>query len=80
MRSGRLRFTSDIKHGVETSEIIFISVGTPSQSNGQPDLSHVEAVASDIGKYINSDKVIVNKSTVPIGSGDWVSMVVIGEH
>jgi UDPglucose 6-dehydrogenase len=76
MRSGRLRFTSDIKHGVETSEIIFISVGTPSQSNGQPDLSHVEAVASDIGKYINADKVIVNKSTVPIGSGDWVSMIV----
>jgi UDPglucose 6-dehydrogenase len=76
LKSGRLDFTSDIKYGVENSEIIFISVGTPSLSNGQADLSYVEAVASDVGKHINGEKVIVNKSTVPIGSGDWVSMIV----
>lgn len=76
LKSGRLDFTTDIKYGVENSEIIFISVGTPSLSNGQADLSYVEAVASDVGKYINGEKVIVNKSTVPIGSGDWVSMIV----
>jgi len=76
IKSGRINFTTDIKYGVENSEIIFISVGTPSLSNGQADLSYVEAVASDVGKYVNGEKVIVNKSTVPIGSGDWVSMIV----
>ncbi|MHB1377429.1 MAG: UDP-glucose dehydrogenase family protein [Candidatus Humimicrobiaceae bacterium] len=76
LKSARLDFTTDIKYGVENSEIIFISVGTPSLSNGQADLSYVEAVASDVGKHINTEKVIVNKSTVPIGSGDWVSMIV----
>jgi len=76
LKSGRLSFTTDIKYGVENSEIIFISVGTPSLSNGQADLSYVEAVAADVGKYINKEKIIVNKSTVPIGSGDWVSMIV----
>ena len=76
IKSGRISFTTDIKYGVENSEIIFISVGTPSLVNGQADLSYVEAVASDVGKHINGEKVIVNKSTVPIGSGDWVSMIV----
>ncbi|MHB8279502.1 MAG: UDP-glucose dehydrogenase family protein [Candidatus Humimicrobiaceae bacterium] len=76
LKSGKLNFSTDLKFGVENSEIIFISVGTPSLSNGQADLSYVEAVAADIGKYINNEKVIVNKSTVPIGSGDWVSMIV----
>ncbi|MHB1276528.1 MAG: UDP-glucose 6-dehydrogenase, partial [Candidatus Humimicrobiaceae bacterium] len=63
LKSGRLDFTTDIKYGVENSEIIFISVGTPSLSNGQADLSYVEAVASDVGRHINTEKVIVNKST-----------------
>jgi len=76
LKSSNIDFTTDIKYGVESSEIIFISVGTPSLSNGQADLSYVEAVASDVGKYINGEKIIVNKSTVPIGSGDWVSMIV----
>ncbi len=76
LKRGRIKFTTDLKDGVENSEIIFISVGTPSLPNGQADLSYVEAVASDIGKYINNEKIIVNKSTVPIGSGDWVSMIV----
>jgi len=76
IKNRRIIFTTDLKYGVENSEIIFVSVGTPSLTNGQADLSYVEAVASDIGKYINDEKIIVNKSTVPIGSGDWVSMVV----
>ena len=76
LKAGRIHFTSNLRQGVETGEIIFISVGTPSQVNGQPDLSYVEAVASDVGKYLNLEKIIVNKSTVPIGSGDWVSMIV----
>ena len=76
IKSGMIRFTTDIKYGVENSEIIFISVGTPSMPNGQADLNYIEDVAIDVGKYINDNKVIVNKSTVPIGSGDWVSMIV----
>lgn len=76
MGSGRIDFTTDIEYGIKNSEIIFISVGTPSLSNGQADLSYVEAVASDVGKYVSGEKIIVNKSTVPIGSGDWVSMIV----
>ncbi len=73
---GRIHFTANIQRAVETSKVIFISVGTPAGANGHPDLSSVEAVACDIGKFINGEKIIVNKSTVPIGSGDWVSMMV----
>ena len=76
LQLGNIDFTSDIKNGIEKSEIILISVGTPSLSNGQADLSYVENVAIEIGKYINNEKVIVNKSTVPIGSGDWVSNII----
>lgn len=76
LKKNKIQFTTDLKEGVENSEIIFISVGTPSLPNGQADLSYVEAVATDIGRYINDEKIIVNKSTVPIGSGDWVSMIV----
>ena len=76
LKKNKIEFTTNLKYGVENSEIIFISVGTPSLPNGQADLSYVEEVASDIGKYINNEKIIVNKSTVPIGSGDWVSMIV----
>lgn len=76
LKKNKIKFTTDLREGVERSEIIFISVGTPSLSNGQADLSYVEAVATDIGRHINNEKIIVNKSTVPIGSGDWVSMIV----
>ena len=76
LQSKNIDFTNDIKSGVEKSEIILISVGTPSLANGQADLSYVENVAIEIGKYINSDKVIVNKSTIPIGSGYWVSNII----
>ena len=54
-------------------EILFIAVGTPPLANGSSDTQYVEAVAKGIGKHLNGEyKVIVNKSTVPIGSGDWV--------
>ncbi|MBC8389874.1 MAG: UDP-glucose/GDP-mannose dehydrogenase family protein, partial [Actinobacteria bacterium] len=76
IKKNRLQFTTDISNAVIKSEVIYICVGTPSLSNGQADLKYVEEAANEIGKYINGGKVIVNKSTVPIGSGDWVSMVV----
>ena len=78
MSTGRLQFTTDLALGVEHGEILFIAVGTPPLPNGSSDTQYVEAVAKGIGQHLNGDyKVIVNKSTVPIGSGDWVKMLVL---
>ncbi|MEM1367006.1 MAG: UDP-glucose/GDP-mannose dehydrogenase family protein [Cyanobacteria bacterium P01_H01_bin.15] len=76
--SGRLQFSSDLAAGVEHGEILFIAVGTPPLPTGESDTRYVEAVARGIGSHLNQGyKVIVNKSTVPIGSGDWVRMIVL---
>jgi UDPglucose 6-dehydrogenase len=78
MATGRLQFTTDLAAGVKHGEILFIAVGTPPLPNGSSDTQYVEAVAKGIGQHLNGDyKVIVNKSTVPIGSGDWVKMLVM---
>jgi UDPglucose 6-dehydrogenase len=65
---GRLQFTTDIKQAVENSDVIFIAVGTPPDEDGSADLKHVIAVAADIGKYMNAEKVVITKSTVPVGT------------
>ena len=76
--SGRLTFTSDLAKGVDHGEILYIAVGTPPLPTGESDTRYVEAVARGIGTHLTNDyKVIVNKSTVPIGSGDWVRMIVL---
>jgi UDPglucose 6-dehydrogenase len=78
MSTNRLQFTTDLAAGVAHGEVLFIAVGTPPLPNGSSDTQYVEAVAKGIGKHLNGDyKVIVNKSTVPIGSGDWVKMLVL---
>ncbi|MGB5594682.1 MAG: UDP-glucose/GDP-mannose dehydrogenase family protein [Crocosphaera sp.] len=78
METGRLEFTSDLGAGVEHGEILFIAVGTPALPTGESDTRYVEAVARGIGENLKGGyKVIVNKSTVPIGSGDWVRMIVM---
>ncbi len=78
IQSGNLEFTSDIGAGVTHGEILFIAVGTPALPTGESDTRYVEAVARGIGNHLNGEyKVIVNKSTVPIGSGDWVRMIVL---
>ncbi|HEY9874444.1 MAG TPA: UDP-glucose/GDP-mannose dehydrogenase family protein [Candidatus Obscuribacterales bacterium] len=75
---GNLEFTSDLAAGVAHGEILFIAVGTPALPTGETDTRYVEAVARGIGAHLDSGyKVIVNKSTVPIGSGDWVRMIVL---
>ncbi len=75
---GKIRFTTDMAAGVEHGEILFIAVGTPALPDGQSDTRYVEAVARGIGAHLQEGyKVIVNKSTVPIGSGDWVRMIVL---
>ena len=78
MESGNLEFTSDLGAGVAHGDILFIAVGTPALPTGESDTRYVEAVARGIGENLNGGyKVIVNKSTVPIGSGDWVRMIVL---
>jgi len=78
MEVGRLQFTSDLEKGVKHGEVLFIAVGTPPLPTGESDTRYVEAVARGIGAHLNGGyKVIVNKSTVPIGSGDWVRMIVM---
>lgn len=76
--SKNIEFTTDLKAGVEHGDILFIAVGTPALPTGESDTRYVEAVARGIGSHLTGDyKVIVNKSTVPIGSGDWVKMIVL---
>lgn len=76
--AGKLKFTTDLAAGVKHGEILFIAVGTPPLPDGSSDTQYVEAVARGIGQHLNGGyKVIVNKSTVPIGSGDWVRMLVM---
>jgi UDPglucose 6-dehydrogenase len=74
----RLQFSTDLAAGVNHGEILFIAVGTPALPNGESDTRYVEAVARGIGEHLNgSYKVVVNKSTVPIGSGDWVRRIIL---
>ena len=74
----KIRFTTDLGSSIAYGDIIFIAVGTPSLPDGQSDMRYVEAVARGIGENLTGGyKVIVNKSTVPIGSGDWVRMIIL---
>ncbi|MBI3599371.1 MAG: UDP-glucose/GDP-mannose dehydrogenase family protein [Nitrospinae bacterium] len=72
----RLFFSTDLKDAVEKAEIVFICVGTPPKDNGETDLSFVEGAAKGVANAINGYKIIVNKSTVPVGTGDFVRDVV----
>lgn len=76
LRAGTLSFTTSIQEALGASEIIFIAVGTPSLPNGEPNLEYVKAAAEEIGKCVDSYKVIVDKSTVPIGTADWVKNLI----
>lgn len=78
-RVGRLTFTADIGEAVRQGKIIFIAVGTPPLPNGQADLSQVRSVAETIGREMDGYRLVVNKSTVPVGTGDIVSKI-IAEH
>jgi UDPglucose 6-dehydrogenase len=73
---GRLTFSTDLPGGVRQADVIFIAVGTPPKESGETDLAHVEAVASEIGRSMDRYKVVVNKSTVPVGTGEFVREVI----
>lgn len=77
VKAGRLSFTTDLKQGAKDARAIFIAVGTPSRrGDGHADLSYVEQAARDIAGIIDSYTVIVNKSTVPVGTGDRVELII----
>ncbi len=76
VRSGRLSFTTSYPEAMDGSDFAFIAVGTPSGVDGEADLRHVAAVARSIAKNMRTPLIIVNKSTVPVGTGDWVAEIV----
>jgi UDPglucose 6-dehydrogenase len=76
MSDGRLAFTTDLAAAVRRSVIVFIAVGTPPKADGQTDLGAVEAVAREIGRAMERYTVVVNKSTVPVGTGEFVREVI----
>lgn len=76
VHAGRLRFTTDVKAAVEQSLVIFLAVGTPPLPDGSPDLSYVEAAALSVAEHMNGYKVIVTKSTVPIGTGEHIRSLI----
>lgn len=76
VEANRIRFTNSYEEGLKDAEFAFIAVGTPSGVDGEADLQYVASAARSIADYINEDLVIINKSTVPVGTGDWVSDIV----
>jgi UDPglucose 6-dehydrogenase len=79
MQSGRLQFTTNVKKAVEQALVVFLAVGTPPKADGSPDLSFVEVAARSVAEHMNGYKVIVTKSTVPIGTGEYLRRL-IREH
>ena len=76
VRSGRIRFTQSYAQALQGNEFVFIAVGTPSGVDGEADLQYVEAAAISIAENMTAPLIIINKSTVPVGTGDWVADIV----
>lgn len=74
--NGRLRFTTDAALGVSHSEVIFLAVGTPPDEDGSADLQYVLAVARTIAQHMDGPRIVINKSTVPVGTADKVRAVI----
>jgi len=72
VEAGRLHFTTDIKAAVEQALVVFLAVGTPPQPDGTPDMSYYRQAAKDVAEAMNGYKVLVTKSTVPVGTGKWL--------
>lgn len=72
LKNGNIAFSSSIKEAVEKTDIIFIAVGTPSKKNGEADLTFIEDVAAEIARSMKSYRLIVEKSTVPVETGEWI--------
>ncbi len=76
VNEGRLKFTEHISEGVKNSEVVFIAVGTPPKEDGSADLTAIERVGKEIGENLNGYKLIVEKSTVPVRTGEWLRKVI----
>jgi len=76
MAAGRLNFTTSYEDALREAEFVFIAVGTPEGGEGEADLKYVRSAAESIGKLMSAACIIVNKSTVPVGTGDWVADVI----
>lgn len=74
--AGRIQFTTSYEEVLDGSEFVFICVGTPSGVDGEADLKYVEAAATSIAKAMKKPIIVINKSTVPVGTGDWVSDII----
>src|SRR5215203_6734764 len=75
-KAGRLHFTTDVKSAVEQALVVFLAVGTPPKEDGSPDMSYYQQAAEDVAGAINDYKVLVTKSTVPVGTGKWLKSFV----
>ncbi len=73
---GRMEFTTNLKSAVEKSDILFICLPTPQSEDGAADLTHVLKVAEDIAEHVNNDKIVVSKSTVPVGTVDKIRQII----
>ncbi len=71
-KAGRLHFTTDIQSALEEALVVFLAVGTPPMEDGSPDMSFYQSAAKSIAEYMNGYKVLVTKSTVPVGTGKWL--------
>src|SRR5512137_2342028 len=80
VKAGRLSFTNSYKEGLQDAEFVFIAVGTPSDVDGEADLQYVRAAAESVAEVMAHPLIIVNKSTVPVGTGDWVADIVRGKQ
>jgi UDPglucose 6-dehydrogenase len=76
VQMGRLRFTTSYQEGIKDAEFVFIAVGTPSGVDGEADLKYVRMAAESIAAVMDHPLTIVNKSTVPVGTGDWVADII----
>jgi UDPglucose 6-dehydrogenase len=76
LAAGRLLFTTSYEDALQDAEFVFIAVGTPEGGDGEADLKYVSSAAESIGKMMSASCIIVNKSTVPVGTGDWVADVI----
>lgn len=70
--AGRLHFTTNIKHAVQGAQVVFLAVGTPPKPDGSPDMSFYQQAAKDVAEAMSDYKVLVTKSTVPVGTGRWL--------
>jgi UDPglucose 6-dehydrogenase len=76
VNAGRLHFTTSYEEGFQDAEFVFIAVGTPSGVDGEADLKYVRSAAMSVAEHMHSEVIVINKSTVPVGTGDWVADII----